>query len=681
MLFANILNSQSLKIQEDFSSSKSSFPEFRNEKGYAKIDNGKYIVHGFDIDKNQSFNLYCERRADFTKDYSIKIGFDYINNIGRFFWAEGDSTCHLVFKTDKVYFYKYIGGWQLIASEPYPQNFSLKKPLEVEIIQKNGNLNILCKQKDLTVQLFNGKSSHNFGESEFGFMGPNYERSSAVIEFFEMEYYPFEPAYINIVENNNYDLDRVNLGELINSEVSETNPRISSDGNMIYFTRKLDYDQMLYSEIIGSEVKYPKLFEYPINREKSHSVLISVSGDDNAIYLNGKYKSDNKYYGEGISYSSRTEDGWSNFNPIEAPLENLPEGDKVSYFLSSDKKYLISSLNNNNCIGSDDLFVSFLQDDGSYSEPLNLGSSINTKQSEMTPFMSLDNETLYFASDGQPGFGKHDIFVTRRLDDTWQKWSEPKNLGSIVNSSEWEAYYVLDGKGDYAYVVSYQNSYGGSDIFRVEVAESAKPKPIALVTGKVLDSETNLPISADINFKAISDNTITGKANSNPNDGKYKITLPYGNNYEFFAVKDGYLPISENLDLEDLDSYIKVEKDIYLTPIKVGQSYRLNNIFFDTGKFDLLPNSYPELDRLISFMKNNNYVIEISGHTDNVGSLESNMTLSDNRANSVLQYLTEKGISADRLEAKGYGETVPIKDNKSEEGRAYNRRVEFKIIK
>lgn len=272
--------------------------------------------------------------------------------------------------------------------------------------------------------------------------------------------------------------------------------------------------------------------------------------------------------------------------------------------------------------------------------------------------------------------------MTKRLDDTWTNWSEPKNLGPQLNTANWDAYYTITASGDYAYFVSSANSNGGTDIFRVALPQEVKPDPVVLVSGKVLNAKTQEPISANITYQFLPDGKEAGLASSNPGDGNYKIVLPSGKKYAFSASAPGFIAVNQNLDLSDLKEYKEMTQDLYLVPIEVGQTVRLNNIFFETGKAELLAESYFELDKLVKVMTDNATMeIEIEGHTDNVGSDAANMTLSKNRAKAVYDYLISKGIAATRIKSNGYGETKPLGSNDTDEGKAQNRRVQFTILK
>ena len=334
---------------------------------------------------------------------------------------------------------------------------------------------------------------------------------------------------------------------------------------------------------------------------------------------------------------------------------------------------------------NNDIFVCFLERDGTWSEPKSLGKKINLPDNdEMTPYLASDGVTLYFSSNRPGGVGDNDIWMTKRLDKTWQKWSDPVNLGAPINTPSWDAFFTLDAGGEYAYLTSNTNTLGESDIVRVKLLEREKPNPVVLVSGNVYNQKTKEPLSASLVYETLPDGVSAGNGVSNAADGSFKIVLPYDKNYSIHATADKFFAVSENLNLDSLikAGYKEIHKDLYLVPIEIGQVVRLNNVFFDFDKFDLRSESFVELDRVVKLLNENPAIeIEMSAHTDSYGSDDYNFTLSDNRAKSVREYIISKGIAPTRIVSQGYGETKPVAPNDNAENRQLNRRVEFKILK
>lgn len=480
----------------------------------------------------------------------------------------------------------------------------------------------------------------------------------------------------------------INLGPNVNSPYHELAPIITTDGRRLYFTREghpANFGAMKRQDIWFSDVndngefQKAQILPPPINNEQ-HNFAFAVSSDGNTLLLGNVYRPDGTME-KGMSISRFNGVEWEFPKKIEIEgLENLNE--KTAIFLAANGKTLVLSIEGADSFGGLDLYVSFLRDDGKWSKPKNLGPMINTADDDTSPFLAYDDVTLYFSSSGYPGYGGVDIFVSRRQDSSWESWSEPVNIGSIVNSSSWDAYFTIPASGDYGYFVSTNNSYGQEDIFKIYLPKALRPRPVILISGRVLNKKNNQPLGATIQYETLPEGKVVGIARSNPITGEYKIVLPGGSKYGFLATADSFMSINENIDIRQELRYQEIRKDLFLVPIEIGETIRLNNIFFDYNEYKLLPDSYSELNRLVKLLKENPTLeVEISGHTDNIGSPSYNLNLSLKRAQEVVSYLILNGIEQNRIVAKGYGEKLPIESNQTEEGRKMNRRVEFKILK
>ncbi|MFL5752237.1 MAG: OmpA family protein, partial [Bacteroidia bacterium] len=307
---------------------------------------------------------------------------------------------------------------------------------------------------------------------------------------------------------------------------------------------------------------------------------------------------------------------------------------------------------------------------------------VNTFADETSPYLASDGKTLYFSTAGHTGYGKNDIFITHRLDDTWKHWTEPENLGPKINTPGWDAYYTVPASGNSAYLVSTYMENGSLDIFKIKQPKSVKHAAVSLIHGFVYNSETKEPMKARISYTELGSKKELGYAISNPDNGAYMLILPKGKKYSFSATKEGFLAVHNNTDVSTIVDFKDQEVDLYLTPYKEGQSVVMNNLFFESNKFTLLPESYPELDHLLDLMKENATLkIELSGHTSkNSESDKFNLDLSTNRALAVRYYLMEKGIDGKRIGYKGYGCTKPKYQQTDEAHQSKNRRVEFTIV-
>ena len=488
-----------------------------------------------------------------------------------------------------------------------------------------------------------------------------------------------------------------NMGALINSSLSELRPTISADGNLLFFIRENDPYNTNYNSVRNSQDIWFTMRDstgawseavhlgYPLNTYYYNSVFW-ISPDNNRILIRGAFVNGD-YAGTGVSMCWLQEDGyWS--KPEALRIRNYAKYDKglrSGATMAHDGKSLLLYMSTEKGSSFNDIYVCFLLPDGTWSEPRSLGKKINMeKYDEMTPYLASDGETLYFSSDRPGGLGDNDIWMTKRLDKTWQKWSDPVNLGSPINTPEWDAFFTLDAGGEYAYLTNSEGGYGESDIVKVKLLEKERPKPIVMVTGNVFNAKTKQPLCASLIYETLPDGLEAGNGVSSAIDGSFKIVLPYDKNYLIRATADKFFAQSENLNLDSLVKigYREIHKDLYLVPIEIGQVVRLNNVFFDFDKWDLRPESFVELDRVVKLLQENPAIeIEMSAHTDSYGSDDYNFKLSDNRARSVMEYILSKGIASTRITSQGYGETVPVAPNDTPENRQLNRRVEFKILK
>lgn len=494
-------------------------------------------------------------------------------------------------------------------------------------------------------------------------------------------------ASINVVKDLTFDSQPQNLGPAVNSPFDEIMPIISPDGKTLYFDRKdhpqntggIVNDDIWRSELAG-EASWSKAVNVgaPLNN-KGHNFLTAISPDGNTALLGNVYEA-NGSMSSGLSIARANKEGWD--FPKKLIIENYYNNNKFSEFhLGADGKTIVMTVQRMDSEGGKDLYVSFLRGDGTWTKPKNLGRRVNSAATEMSPFLAADGKTLYFSSDGFSGYGGKDMFMTRRKDNSWTNWTEPQNLGPMINSANWDAYYSVPASGEFAYFSSENNSLGKTDIFRIRLPQEMRPEPVVLVRGKVLDEKTKQPIAANIIYETLQDGKESGVARSNPKTGEYTIILPAGAKYGFLAQAEDYLSEHQNLDLTDIEEYKELNQDLLLVPIRLNETVVLNNIFFQPSKWALTPDSKPELERVYEFLKeHDNIRVEIGGHTNDACSEDWCKKLSTMRAKAVYNYLVKKGILANRIEFKGYGSNSPRYSNDNPDGRRKNRRVEFKII-
>lgn len=499
----------------------------------------------------------------------------------------------------------------------------------------------------------------------------------------ECDYVEFNQSQESIRSIENSVRGVRDLGKGVNAGSDESTPRISADGSLLFFSRAIsDYDtDIFFSEKNSAGWSEAKNIGAPLNNSGPNYVL-STSIDKQLLFLANKYSRDgSSIVGEGISISRRTKNGWS--VPRAMPIRNLVNYSKFIYYsISSNARTMIISMQNLRERIDLDLYVSFLEKDSTWSAPVRLRETINTLANEAMSFLASDDVTLYYATNGKPGYGEYDLFVTRRLDETWTKWSEPLNLGQAVNSKESEMLISVPSRGSESYLAMETKNEKGN-IFAVTLPRAALPEAISIVSGKVYDQKTMKPLAAEIEFENLSTQKPMGVVKTSAIDGSFSIALTRGFEYGLRGKAEGYFPISTNLDIKNLKEYKEVKRDLFLVPVETGAVIELHNVFFDVNHATIKAESYPELDRLHEFLqKNPGIQIEVSGHTDDTGTDAFNQELSLQRAHAVAKVLTDKGgLKADQITVRGYGKSRPVSSNASEEGRQKNRRVEFRVLK
>jgi outer membrane protein OmpA-like peptidoglycan-associated protein/tetratricopeptide (TPR) repeat protein len=487
---------------------------------------------------------------------------------------------------------------------------------------------------------------------------------------------------------NPVPFDPINLGKNINSEFDDYWPSLSADELVLVITRLLPIDESNPETYMNrQEDFYVSIFAdgewqpvedvgAPLNTSNNEGAQ-SISSDGSFMVFTGCNREDG--YGRcDLYYSELRGDKWTVPRNLGGTI-NTPFGEKQPS-LSSDGRILYFVSNRNDGLGGYDVWISYKQDDGSWGSPVNAGDSINTPGDEHSPFIHPDNQTLYFSSDGWPGLGLFDIFITRKTSDS--TWSTPVNLGYPINTNGNEEGLIVNAKGQTAYYSSDRSSDQARDIFYFNLYEEVRPIKVSYMKGRVYDVETKQRLGA--RFELINLNTASPimVSTSDPETGEFLVCIPANADYALNVSRTGYLFYSDHFETRQV--YERTHpflKDIPLQPIRVGERIILRNVFFEYNKHDLKSESRIELNKVVKLMNDNpTLVVELSGHTDNTGTAEYNQTLSENRALSVRNYLVENGIDEARMTYKGYGLTMPIATNETEEGRATNRRTELKIL-
>lgn len=489
------------------------------------------------------------------------------------------------------------------------------------------------------------------------------------------------------------DLEITSLGKGVNSRYDELAPVLSPDGKTIYFCREGHPDNVGVRTIVDGASALRDDQDIWVSRKKAdgtwseaehiaapfnsrtYDFPVGTSADGNTLYIGNVYSKDGKV-SPGVSKTRYSRGKWSFPEPLR--IQNFyNEANLVNYSLSADERTLILNLQRKDTVGKMDLYVSFLQPDDTWSEPMNLGNEINSAFMEVTPFLASDNKTLYFASNRPGGVGQFDMYMSRRQDNTWTHWTNPINLGPKINTTGNDINYVIATTGDYAIFAS-DTPGRGKDLYRISLPEEVRPEKSAVVFGRVRNADGE-PIQSRVVFERLSDGAMLARTETTE-DGEFKINLPIGEEYGIHAESGGYLPQSTTIDLKEGPTQEK-PVDLTLLQLKAGAKMPINNLFFKKGSYTLSRESNAELNRLTKLLKNYpGLKIEIGGHTDNTGSEKANMDLSKNRARAVMDYLIEKGMPRQSIKAVGYGQSKPIASNNTAEGKKKNRRVELTIV-
>jgi len=491
--------------------------------------------------------------------------------------------------------------------------------------------------------------------------------------------YEFALSTAQINKNASYVFAPKNLGDSVNSSSSEYYPSVTVTDDALVFTRRTGNarEDFLLSAITNKDsFNKAAALDGDINLEPRKGA-ITVSQDGDWLF----FAADIAGAGIGdfdIYKSIYTQAGWSE-------QENLGDSINTDFWESSpaispDKRALYFSSNRPGGYGGKDLYVSYLKPNGRWTEAVNMGPTINTSGDELAPFIHADNQTLYFTSDGLPGYGGSDLFVLKKLSNG--KWGTPENMGYPINTIENEGSLAVAADGYTAYYASdREDSRGGLDIYSFTLPAHARPFKTIYVKGVVTDliSKKGLPANLELTDNATG--TIINKVQTDEL-GNYFITLPEGKDYTFTVNRKGYLFYSSAYALAGAAPDSTYVKNIALEPIKLASSFVFTQVLFDNNSFALLPASLPELNKLVQILEENPSMhIQISGYTDNVGKASDNLILSTNRAKSIVNYLSGKGIATERLSYKGFGSDNPIATNETAAGRALNRRTSFTITR
>lgn len=509
-------------------------------------------------------------------------------------------------------------------------------------------------------------------------------------------------AEINVVPGLNPDVALDPLLTSADSSTANLSPIISPDGNTLFFGRVSpnnvggvrDEQDIWYMERNSPTDAWskPKNIGRPLNNKRSNYVsAVAPDGDSYLLLLGNAYQEDGKMK-NGVSVTRRTESGWS--QPEALNIENFyNKSDIANYFMSENQRFLFMALERDDTEGGRDLYVSFNRGKNMWSEPMNLGKSINTADVESSPFLANDT-TLYFSSRGYSGFGGEDVYVTYRTGESWTEWTEPENLGPAINSEQDDTFFNVSTDNKYAFLT--RGTTQGADMYQVRMPVFRRPgTPDAeyLVRGLVYNVKNNMPVEAEAVFVSSEDSSVVFRRPTGA-DGKFDLNVPPGT-YDVYAEKDGFAPTNrQQVTLSELDPNQDgvVFRDLYLsddfsaTDIKREltanrRAIAAEEVMFALDSYQLDQRFYRQLKDVVAFMKENpDATLQVAGHTCSRGTSTHNQQLSKRRAQAVADYLAKQGVNQRRVRPVGYGEAKPLVSNATEANRKLNRRVEFELV-
>jgi len=651
---------------------------FLGDKGYIKVamQKGAYTIDRHVVSGEDIFTIdnFIDPQKDFSIETTVIIEDAMLSSSAGLVWnyANMDNFDAFVITGE--------GSFKVVAVR-YGELFDVSDSFVAHgAIKKTGKKNTLKVQRKSDSCFFFVNEQQVFSAE---FPGLSYTAHGVyVLKKIRCKFSSFivrQAQQINLVEG--FKAQKKTLGPTINSAINDSAPLISPDGSTLFFSREVQgtHNSDIWVSTRNKEGEWAKAVSIgtPLNNNVFNSV-ISCSPDNKSVLLLNTYAADGSYKGCCFSVSHFNGNSWS--VPRDAVIENLNSyGKWLDASLSVDNRTLLLSIQRPGSLGYNDLYVSFSTDLGHWQEPVSLGASINTVFNEASPFLAADNKTLYFCSTGYPGYGNQDIFMSRRLDDSWTNWSKPINLGPSVNSAGFDAFFSVAANDPTAYLVSNAQSIGGTDLFSIDLPVALTPDKVCLLSGKVVDSQTDKPLEAQIIYSSLRKNNVRGSVFSDAQTGKFQAVLPDVDSYYISAEKKGYYAQADSVAFAgEGKQSLKKELVIRLDPLLVGKALPIRQLYFEKAKAVFLPTSLPALENLCRLMRQNPKMkIEIVGHTDNVGDAVLNQELSLQRAEAVAAYLQEKGIDKARMITTGYGSSKPIADNGKEETRRLNRRVEF----
>lgn len=480
-----------------------------------------------------------------------------------------------------------------------------------------------------------------------------------------------------------------NLGAAVNSRDDEYLPSLTADGQTLVFTRRFprkatttantkEEEDLYVSTLNNGQWSRAERMPEPVNSTDNEGAQC-ISQDGRIMFYTACNRNDGG--GRCDLYMCVNKSGrWSKPRNLGSAVNSGAWEGQPTFSIDGRTLYFVSNRKGGH--GGMDIWKTTF-DGGQWTAPENLGPEINTEFDEMSPFIHFDDHTLYFSSNRPEGMGGMDLFVAKRDDNG--RWTQPTNLGYPINTEGDDNNLIVSANGRTAIFASQRDGgQGKMDLYSFELPVESRPTVAICFKGRVSNAKDGQPVASDIRIIDLANGTTVANTSSDGKNGLYIVSLPAGKDYAFHVTANGFLFHSQNVEKNNEngnEQWQPVTVDIALHPIESGERIALRNVFFETGRWEILPESEYELAKVVDLLtKNPTLKIELGGHTDNVGRPEANQRLSEQRAKAVYDYLINKGIPSNRLSYKGYGETQPVATNDTDEGRRENRRTEIKVL-
>lgn len=684
-------------LDEPFDQNALRWPEYQSQNILLDIENGHYIIENKD-----GSDVIAERPVllDETRDFVIRCRIRQTAGMAR-------SRVGLIWgmKNYQEYFaFEISPSGQFSVYDYYLGKVNLLKPWadEARILGKN-NYNTLEIRKTQNDIIFYINEQQVYLRAFDGLHGSRLGFIASAGTTLQVDHLVVEQDALPVeIVKDWMEVGPREMLKEVNSPYIEERPVLADQGNTLFFVREgHPQNQGLRKrmDVWMSRLQGGQWGEaQPVGgfNTEGDDYLAGIVPDGQTAWV-GHTEWGSNAFDVLVRQASGQDGEWRETTRMGIPnfYANTPQ---ASYSLSADGQYLLMAVERDDSYGGRDLYLSAKDANGQWVEPRNLGPAINSSADEISAYLAKDGLTLFFASEGLPGYGGADLYMTRRLDDTWTRWETPRNLGPSVNTEGQEAFFALSPDETYGYFSSSQAARGISDLYRVALKpllpsmaaevendpaeQPSAPAPPSIpapdrvaswrASGRVLNPITGAGVPAQVVWVGQNGEQMQAQADA---QGYFEMAAPAEGSYQVTAKLPGHWANTATVAAGAGGPTLEI------VPMGADQPFQLQNLPFDVSKASIASEALPELDRLALFLtKYPDLQLEIVGHTDNSGTEQANLLLSQGRAQAVANYLQSRGVQTDRITVAGFGSTKPLASNQTEEGKKQNRRVDFRIL-